>query len=66
MAIYCNDECKDMGGICDFCIYYQDANEDTNKGFAGEGVCTKKSIEVDACDGCDDDFHCTLVEDELS
>lgn len=61
MAVYCDKECEEIGGLCDSCIFYRDEYAGTNKGFAGEGVCTKKNIEVMAHDGCDDDFHCCLA-----
>lgn len=38
--------------------HYKDEYEGTDKGFAGEGMCLAKNIKVDACDSCDDDFHC--------
>jgi hypothetical protein len=60
MVVYCDEECKEVGGLCDFCVYYKDEYEGTDK-FSGEGKCTKKNIEVMAHDGCDDDFHCTLA-----
>lgn len=62
MATYCGDECKELGGICDFCIHYKDEYEGTDKGFSGEGICKVKNIEVMAHDGCDDDFYCVRVE----
>ncbi|MFY0516280.1 hypothetical protein ACOMCU_00420 [Lysinibacillus sp. UGB7] len=58
MAKYCGKECEEMGGVCDFCNHYTDDYKGTDKGFAGEGLCTKKNIKVVAHDGCDDDFHC--------
>lgn len=61
MGTYCDKECEEMGGICDFCIFYKDENEGTEKGFAGEGICTKKGLEVVAHDGCDDDFYCSIA-----
>jgi hypothetical protein len=63
MAVYCDEECKEVGGLCDFCIYYKDEYEGADK-FAGEGVCLKKNIKVMAHDGCDDDFHCFIVENK--
>ena len=63
MAVYCDKECEEMGGLCDYCIFYRDEYAGTNKGFAGEGICTKKNIEVMAHDGCDDDFHCCLADE---
>lgn len=65
MAIYCDEGCVESGGICDFCIYYKDDNEGTDKKFTGGGVCLKKNIEVCAHDGCDDDFHCFMLENEV-
>lgn len=61
MAAYCDKECEEIGGICDFCIHYRDENEGTDKGFAGEGMCLKKNEVVEAHFGCEDDFHCSLV-----
>lgn len=64
IAIYCNNECREVGSICDFCKYYKDEYEGTDKGFAGEGICKVKNIEVLAHDGCDDDFHCFKADEE--
>lgn len=63
MAKYCDKECEEMGSLCDYCIYYKDDLEGVEGKFAGEGLCIKKDIRVDAYDSCADDFHCTLVED---
>ncbi|MEK4122021.1 hypothetical protein [Lysinibacillus sp. FSL K6-0102] len=64
MAKYCDKECEELGGICDFCIHYQDENEGTDKGFAGEGKCLMKNEVVVAHDGCDDDFYCFRLENK--
>jgi len=64
MAIYCDKECEEMGSLCDFCVYYlYDKHSDKNV-FAGEGLCQKKNIRVDAIESCDDDFHCSLVKEK--
>lgn len=62
MAKYCNAECEEVGSICDFCKHYLDDNENTEKSFAGEGLCLAKNIRVDALDSCDDDFYCFRIE----
>lgn len=65
MAKFCDEECKDTGGICDFCENYVDKYVIMGNGkFAGEGFCKAKNEEVFAHDGCNDDFHCVLVTEE--
>ena len=64
MAKYCDSGCKETGGVCDFCIYYEDEYAGTD-GFSGQGVCVKKNEKVVAYDGCDDEFHCSLIKEEV-
>ena len=64
MAIYCDKECEEMGSLCDFCVYYLDDKHSDKNVFAGEGLCQKKNIRVDAIESCDDDFHCILVKEK--
>ena len=65
MAKYCNDECKLVGGVCDFCIYYEDDEViyGLDSFFQGYGKCKIKNISVQASDGCDDDFYCMNCND---
>lgn len=60
MAKYCDDDCMP---ICDFCVHYRDDNEGKD-GFAGEGYCEAKNEQTDACDFCEDDFHCFRLTEE--
>lgn len=60
MAVYCDEECKMIGPICDFCIHYRD--DETNGKFHGEGYCKVKRTRVDACGGCEDEFCCFQVK----
>ena len=53
MAKYCNADCH---AVCDFCKHYKDYRTDGK--FEGSGTCTKKNIEVDASNYCEDDFEC--------
>lgn len=65
MAVFCSDDCKDMGSICDFCKHYRDEYRDILKlnEFAGNGVCAFDNSEVDACDGYNcDNFMCFRIE----
>jgi hypothetical protein len=62
MAVFCNEECEDMGAICDFCKHYIDDCEDTDNKFAGEGICAVTKERVDATDHCDEYFHCFMAE----
>lgn len=63
MAKYCSKECD---AICDFCINYIDNNERFAgyEGFAGQGYCAAKEINVDALDYCEDDFVCFRTKEE--
>jgi hypothetical protein len=70
MAKFCNDECKNIGSICDFCIHYKDKYRDILKlqrgdgsyEFAGEGICGISNSPTDALDGCGcDNFECFLI-----
>ena len=57
----CNEDCMP---ICDFCKFYQDKNKNISNKFAGEGICLKKNIEVDASEFCEDDFECFQYNEE--
>lgn len=62
MAIYCSEECEETGSCCDYCIFYQDSGLHAGGDFRGDGLCLKKGVCVEAYQGCDDDFHCSLAK----
>ena len=62
MAKYCGKECKQLGGICDFCEYY-DYNGDKDGCYIGKGYWGLHKKQIDPHYECND-FVCGFIKDK--